>query len=60
MPLILLYWFGAQQQTSTFRPQKCGCFYVKFSAESNELGLIFQKQQEVAKKWLKLKYSGKS
>ena len=31
------------QQTSTFRPRKYDCFYVKFSAESNEFGLFFLK-----------------
>ena len=44
-----------QPQTSTLKPQKSGCFYVKFSPEFNELGLFFVKQPEVAKKWLKLK-----
>ena len=27
--------------TLTLRPEKYDCFYVKFSAESNELGLFF-------------------
>ena len=35
MPAISLDWFAAQQQASTLRPQKYGCLYVKFSAESN-------------------------
>ena len=35
----LLYWFAAQQQTSTFKRQKFGLFYLKFSAEFNELTL---------------------
>ena len=35
-----LDWFPAQQQTSTLRPQNCGYFYVKFSVESNGLGLF--------------------
>ena len=39
MPSILLYWFAGHQQTSTVRPQKCGLFYVKFSAQSNGFGL---------------------
>ena len=60
MPPISLYWFAAQHQTSTPRPQKYGCYDVKLSAESNELGILFKKQQEVAKKWLELKYSGKT
>ena len=59
MPPVSLYWFAAQQQTSTVRPQKYGCFYVKFSAESNGFGLFFLKQQEVAKKWLRRKQSVK-
>ena len=29
------------QQTSTFKPQKWGSFYVKFNAEYNEFGLLF-------------------
>ena len=37
---ISLYWFAAQQ-TSTLSRQKIGCFYVKFSAEFNELSLFF-------------------
>ena len=39
MPLIFLYWFAAQQQISALRPEKYGCFYVKFSAEFNGFGL---------------------
>ena len=41
MPLISMYWFAAHQQTSKVRPQNCRYFYVKFSAESNGLGLFF-------------------
>ena len=37
--VISLYWFRAQQQTSTFRGQTFGLFYLKFSAEFNELTL---------------------
>ena len=37
MQAIWLYWFAAQQQTSTLRRQKVGFFYVKFNAEFNEL-----------------------
>ena len=55
MPPILMYWFAAQQQTCTLRPQKYGSFYVKFSAEFNGCGLFFQKQKEVAIKWIKRK-----
>ena len=38
---ILLYWFAAQQQTSTLRRQKIGLLYVKFHAEFNELSFFF-------------------
>ena len=41
MQAILLYWFAAQQQTSTLRRQKIGLFYLKFNAEFNELSLFF-------------------
>ena len=41
MPAFSLYWFAAQQETSTLRLQSCRYFYVKFSAESNGLGLFF-------------------
>ena len=44
MPLILLYWFAAQEQTTTLRPQSFSYFYVKFSAESN--GLVFFSNKE--------------
>ena len=37
---ISLYWF-AVQQTSTFRRQTFGLFFLKFSAEFNELSLKF-------------------
>ena len=50
MPPISLYWFAAQQQTSTRRRQRYGCFKVKFSRESNGLGLFILNQQEVVKK----------
>ena len=53
-----MYWFAAQQQTSTLRRQKISFFYVKFSAEFDELSFFYWKQQDVAKKWLKLKWSG--
>ena len=38
---ILLYWFAAQQQTTTFGPQNWSYFFVKFCAESNGLGFFF-------------------
>ena len=37
MQAILLYWFAAQQQTSTLRRQKISLFDAKFSADFNEL-----------------------
>ena len=43
----------------TSRRQKFDFFYQKFSSQFNELSLKFQKQQKVAKKWLKLKHSRK-
>ena len=55
MRAILLYRFAAHKQIGTHRRQKFDLFYVKFSAEVNEVTLFFSKQQEVAKKWLKLK-----
>ena len=33
--------FALQEQTSTLRRKIRGCFYVEFSAESNEPGLFF-------------------
>ena len=40
------------QQTSTFRRQKFGLFYLKFSEKLNEIILNLEKQQEGAKKVL--------
>ena len=37
MNVISLYWFAAKQQTSTFRRQKFGLFYLEFSAEINKV-----------------------
>ena len=37
---ILLYWFAAQQQTSTLRRQKIVLFDSKFSADLNERSLF--------------------
>ena len=51
---ISLYWFAAQQQTSTLRRQEIVFFYVKFHAEFNGLSIFFLKQQEVAKKCQKM------
>ena len=38
---ISLYWFAAQQQFTTLRPQNCSYFYVKFSGKSIGLVLFF-------------------
>ena len=48
MPVISLYWFAAQQQTSTLRRQKYRSIYSKFSVELSELTPRFQNPQEVA------------
>ena len=55
-----MYWFAVQQQTSTLDGKKFSLFYLKFRAESNARSRNFSKQQEVAKKLLKLKQSGKT
>ena len=41
MRAISLYWVAAQEQTGTFRQQKFGLFYLKFSVVFNELSLNF-------------------
>ena len=43
MQAISLYWFAAQQQTSTFIWQNFSLFYAKFSAKFNEISLFFLK-----------------
>ena len=48
MPVISMYWFAAQQQTSTLRRQKSRSIYSKFSAELSELTASFQNLHEVA------------
>ena len=48
MPVISLYRFAAQQQTSTLRRQKSCYIYSKFSVELSELTPSFQNPQEVA------------
>ena len=53
MPVISLYWFAAQQQTSTCRLQKSHSIYSKFSVEEIEVTPSFQNPQEVAKKFQK-------
>ena len=45
-----LYWFAAQWKTSTLRRQNFGLFYVKFSAEFNELSVFYKSNR----KWQKL------
>ena len=42
--LLLLYWFSAQQHTSSFRHQKLDPFYSKFRAELNDFIRSLQKQ----------------
>ena len=50
MQEISLYWFVAQQQTSTFRRQNFSLFYLKFSADFNELSLkVTRSDQKMAK-----------
>ena len=39
MQVVSLYWFAAQQQTSTSRRQKFDLFDLKFSTEFSELSL---------------------
>ena len=41
MQAISLYWFEAQQQASTFRRQKFGLLYLKFSAKFKDFSLKF-------------------
>ena len=48
MPVILLYWFAAQQQNNSLRRQKYSLFRSKFSVESNEYVPGFFKEQKVA------------
>ena len=48
MTVISLYWFAAQQQTSTCRLQKSSSIYPKFSVEESELTPSFQNPPEVA------------
>ena len=50
MPVISMYWFAAQQQTSTYQRQKYRPIYSKFSVEQSELTPSFQNLQEVALK----------
>ena len=50
MPVILLYWFAAQQQTSTCRCHTFHSIYSNFSVKENELTTSFQNPQEMTKK----------
>ena len=50
-PVILLYWFAAQQQTSTLRCQKHACLYSKFKAQSDELSPSFPKTTGIGLKF---------
>ena len=54
MQALLLYWFAMQQQTRNIRRQNLDFFYSKLSADFKEVSFSFQRQQKVAKKWLKL------
>ena len=53
MPVISLYWFAVQQQTSTSRRQKSSSVYSKFSVEQSELtpgsGLKIAKTKQCSK-----------
>ena len=48
MPVILLYWFSAQEQNSLLIRQKYSLFPSKFSVESSEYVPSFFNGQEVA------------
>ena len=50
MPLILLYCFAAQQQTSEWTHQKFRSICWKFSVEENDFTLSFQNPQEKVQK----------
>ena len=43
LKVVSLYWFAAQQQTSTLTRQKFGLFYRKLNVKFNELILNVQK-----------------
>ena len=53
MQAVSLYWFAAQQQTSTLRQQNNGLFDAKFSADFNKLVFSSKGNRKCAKKWLK-------
>ena len=58
--IVLLYWFAAQQQSSTLRQQKFPSFYSKFNARSDELNLGLYKSKEFVQKMKKLNSSLKT
>ena len=47
-PVLLLYWFGDQQQTSAVRCQNYASFYSKFNAQLVERTSSSPKQYEIA------------
>ena len=49
LPVMSLYWFDVQQQTSTLIGQKY-VFYLKLNVELNELIPSFQKELQVTQK----------
>ena len=59
MKVILLYWFAAQQKTSTFRRQKIGLFYLEYSVDFSEFAQCL-KIRGRHQKCLKLKMPGKT
>ena len=60
MQAILLYWFAAQQQTSTLTRLKFGFFSAKFSAEFNEISFFFLKATGSGQKLTKTKVMQKN
>ena len=51
--VLSLYWFSAEEQTSTFKRKKMEPFYIKFSEDLNEFVARVYKQQEKSQKLLK-------
>ena len=60
IPVILLYWFPAQQNTSTLRCQKQGFFDLKFSVEPNIFVPSFYREHKVAQNYSKNVMLGKT
>ena len=50
MQTTLLYWFAAQQQSSTFRWQGFSLLYLKFCAKVNALSIKFEKDRKLPNK----------